>query len=91
MRIVTDIAPVEDIREAAFAQLDLAMVSDLLRMRGYELVDRFGHVHARSNAQELHICLIADLPLMSPSHFLACLDEAIEQSVEHVLSLSLHT
>jgi hypothetical protein len=73
MHTVTDTAPVEDVREAASAQLDLAMVSDLLRMGGYELVDRCGHAHARRNAEELHICLIADLPSMSPSRFLACL------------------
>lgn len=78
------------VREAVSAQLDLAIAINLLRMRGYELVDRFGHVHARNNAQELHICLIADLLSMSPSHFLACLDEAIEQTVEHVLALFPH-
>lgn len=76
--------------ETASGHLDLAGVGDLLHARGYELVDRFGHVHARRNAQELHVCLVADLASMSPSCFLACLDEAIEQSVEHVLSLSLH-
>lgn len=74
----------------ASGHLVLAGVGDLLQARGYELVDRFGHVHARRNAQELHVCLVADLASMSPSRFLACLDEAIEQSVEHVLALALH-
>ena len=74
----------------ASGHLDLARADDLLQARGYMLVNRFGHVHARSSNQELHICLVADLASMPPSRFLAYLDEAIEQSVEHVLSLSLH-
>jgi hypothetical protein len=74
----------------ASGHLVLARADDLLQARGYELVDRFGHIHARRNTQELHVCLVADLASMSPSRFLACLDEAIEQSVEHVLALSLH-
>lgn len=72
--------------ELSYGHLDLARADDLLRARGYVLVDRFAHVHARKSAQELHICLVTDLASMSPSRFLACLDEAIEQSVEHVLS-----
>lgn len=47
---------------------------------------RFEHVHATTGAQELHICLLADLAAMSPSRFLACLDEAIQQSLQYVLS-----
>ena len=77
--------------EVATAHLDLVTASDLLRGQGHELVCRFGHVHATMGTQEWHLCQIADLASMDTSRFLACLDEAIKQSVEHVLSLSLHT
>lgn len=67
-------------------ELEVLVALDLLRERGYGMSCRFGHVHATTDAQELHICLLADLAAMSPSRFLACLDEAIQQSLQYVLS-----
>jgi hypothetical protein len=67
-------------------QLSTADAYNLLQLQGYELVDRYGHVHATRGAQELHVCLLTDLAAMSPSQFLACLDEAIQQSLQYVLS-----
>ena len=68
-------------------QLDIATARDLLWERGYDLICRWGHVHATIDAQEeLHICLVADLAAMSPARFLVCLDEAIKHSLQHVLS-----
>jgi hypothetical protein len=54
--------------------LEVSVALDLLRERGYGMSCRFEHVHATTGAQELHICL------------LACLDEAIQQSLQYVLS-----
>ena len=86
MWALTNSAPVEYAKGAELARLDLATSRDLLQERGYELIDRFGHVHATKDRQELHVCLLADLATMDPSQFLVCLDEAIQQSLEHVLS-----
>jgi hypothetical protein len=89
MQTLTNTALIEraDTAEPALSHLDLAAVSNLLRERGYDLVDRFGHVHATTDTQELHVCLLADLAAMSPSEFLARLDEASKQSLQYVLSL----
>jgi hypothetical protein len=62
--------------------LDVSTTRDLLRERGYELVERFGHVHAAKGTQEWHVCLMQDLASMLPGHVLACLEEAIKQSVQ---------
>lgn len=67
--------------------LDLLSVESLLVEQGYRLMCRFGHVHAATDGEELHLCLIADLALMSPSRFLERLNEASRQSLRHVLSL----
>ena len=66
--------------------LEVSVALDLLREQGYGMSRRFEHVHATTGAQELHICLLADLAAMSPSRFLACLDEAIQQSLQYALS-----
>ena len=83
---VPNSAPVEHATGAEPTLQDLATACGLLREHGYELLDRFGHVHATTAAQELHVCLLADLTAMSPSQLLACLDEAIQQSLQYVLS-----
>ena len=41
--------------------LDLAATSDLLRQQGYDISCQFGHVHATTDTQELHVYLLADL------------------------------
>ena len=66
--------------------LEVSVALDLLQEQGYGISCRFEYVHATTGAQELHICLLADLAVMGPSHFLACLDEAIRQSLQYVLS-----
>ncbi len=66
--------------------LEVSVALDLLREGGYGMSCRFEHVHATTGAQELHICLLTDLAAMNPSRFLACLGEAIQQSLQHVLS-----
>jgi hypothetical protein len=65
-----------------YEPLDASTTRDLLRERGYELVCRFGHVHAAADAQEWHICLVGDLASMLPGHFLVCLEESIKQSLQ---------
>ena len=67
--------------------LDLLSVENLLIEQGYRMVCRFEHVHATTDGEELHVCLIADLALMSPSRFLEQLNEASRQSLRYVLSL----
>ena len=67
--------------------MDMAMAHDLLRQHGYTLICRFDHLHASKGTQELHLCLVADLASMCPSHLLACLDEAIKHSLEYTLPL----
>jgi len=54
--------------------LGVSVALDLLREWGYGMSCRFEHVHATTGAQELHVCL------------LACLDEAIQHSLQYVLS-----
>jgi hypothetical protein len=87
MQTLTNLALGERAEGATIAHLDLTTACDLLRECGYELVDRFGHVHAMMDTQELHVCLLADLAVMSPLQFLARLDEASKQSLQYVLSL----
>lgn len=64
--------------------LDLLSAENLLREQGYNMTCRFGHIHATTGADELHICLIADLAAMSPSHFLALLHEASRHSLQYI-------
>jgi hypothetical protein len=67
--------------------VDMALAHHLLQQRGYALTCRFDHLHATNGSRELHLCLVADLASMHPAQFLACLDEAITQSLEYVLPL----
>ena len=68
-------------------ELEVSVALDLLRERGYGMSCRFGHVHATTDTQELHVCILADLATMSSSRFLAGLDEAMKQSLQLALSL----
>lgn len=70
--------------------LDLATARHLLQEHGYDLVERFGHVHATRDAREWHLCLIADLASMSPSRLLTCLDDALKLHIEQSVALSPH-
>ena len=70
--------------------LDLAIARNLLGECGYDLVERFGHVHAARDAQEWHLCLLADLASMPPARLLTCLDEALKLRVEQSIALSPH-
>lgn len=90
MQVCIGMAPGEDADGAAPAHLDLAAAASLLRGRGYELVCRYGHVHAAGGTQEWHVCQVADLASMSPARLLACLDEALTLLVEPRIVLSLH-
>jgi hypothetical protein len=82
MQTLPNMALAEDTSGAELASLDLAAVAELLRERGYELVCRFGHVHAAADAQEWHVCLIGDLATMRPPLVLACLEEAIKYRIQ---------
>jgi hypothetical protein len=87
---MTNTALAEQMSSAAPAHLDSAMAGKLLREYGYDLVERFGHVHATRDAREWHLCLVADLVSMPPAHLLACLDEALTLRVEPSIVLSSH-
>ena len=63
-------------------QLSITDVQYLLKSQGYEMLSRFGHIHATRDAQEWHICLVADLASMSPARLLSCLDEALALRIE---------
>ncbi len=69
-------------------QLSFTDAQHLLARQGYEMLDRFGHVHASRNAQEWHLCLITELASMPPTRLLARLDEALTLRVEHSIALS---
>lgn len=71
--------------------LDLTTASRLFRAYGYDLVCRFGHVHATRDAHEWHLCLEADLASMPPRRWFACLEEALGLRVEPRLALSPRT
>ena len=66
-------------------ELDVAAVRELLQQQGYGMVCRFGHMHATAGTWEWHVCLVADLASMTQARFLVCLDEAIKQSIAHLL------
>ena len=69
-------------------QLSLTDAQHLLERQGYEMLYRFGHIHATRDAQEWHICLVADLTSIPPSRFLTCLDEALKLRVEQSIAFS---
>jgi len=71
-------------------QLSLTDVRHLLKRQGYEMLSRFGHIHATRDAQEWHVCLVADLASMPPARLLACLNEALTLRVEQSLALFPH-
>ena len=59
------------------APMDSTMARTLLWQRGYEMVCRFGHLHATKDGGEWHMCLVTDVAHLSPVQFLARLDEAL--------------
>ena len=69
-------------------QLSVTDAQHLLERQGYEMLCRFGHVHASRDAQEWHVCLVTDLASMPPARYLACLDEAHKLHVEQSIALS---
>lgn len=86
MHAVTNTVPVEHAACAEPDLLDLATAGELLRERGYELVERFGHVHAAAGGWEWHVCLLADLASLSPSRLLGLLEESIKHSIQPAYS-----
>lgn len=62
--------------------MDITTAHALLREQGYEIVCRFGHIHAAKYGGEWHICLVDELSSMCPSRFLALLVEAITLSLK---------
>jgi hypothetical protein len=87
---MTNTALAEHMSSAVQAHLDRARAGKLLRECGYDLVERFDHVHATRDAQEWHLCLVGDLASMPPSRLLACLEEALRLGVEPSIVLSSH-
>ena len=79
---LTYTAQTEDANGAAPAYLDRAEAEALLRERGYELVERFGHIHAAAGTWEWHVCLLTNLVSMPPASFLALLEESIKHSLQ---------
>src|SRR5260370_8962881 len=71
-------------------QLSVTDAQRLLERQGYEMLCRFGHVHATRDAQEWHLCLVADLASMPPARLFICLDEALKLRVEQSIVLSPH-
>lgn len=69
-------------------QLSVTDAQHLLERQGYEMLYRFGHIHATRDAQEWHVCLVADLASMPPARFLTCLDKALTLRVEQSIALS---
>ncbi len=72
-------------------QLSVTDAQHLLERQGYEMLCRFGHVHASRDAQEWHVCLVANLASIPPARFLACLDEALKLRVEQSIAPSFLT
>jgi len=69
-------------------QLSLTDAQYLLERQGYEMLYRFGHVHASRDAQEWHVCLVSDLASMPPARLLAHLNEALKLRIEQSIALS---
>lgn len=58
----------------------------LLSERGYHLVKRVQHIHASHDEQEWHVCLVSELPSLTPEQFLYRFEEACRfgsASLEH--------
>jgi hypothetical protein len=72
-------------------QLSITDAQHLLERLGYEMLYRFGHIHATRDAQEWHVCLVSDLASMLPARLFACLDEALKLRVEQSIALSALT
>ena len=73
------------------AYTHLATASKLLLERRYGMLCRFGHILATREAQEWHVCILANLVSMPPSRLLACPDEALALRVEQSIALSPQT
>src|SRR5712691_13188998 len=69
-------------------QLSITDAQHLLERQGYEMLNRFGHVHASRDAQEWHVCLVSDLASMPPARLLAHLNEALKLRIEQSIALS---
>lgn len=69
-------------------QLSLTDAQHLLERQGYEMLSRFGHVHASRDAQEWHVCLVSELASMPPARLLARLNEALKLRIEQSIALS---
>jgi hypothetical protein len=69
-------------------QLSLTEVQHLLKRQDYEMLSRSGYIHATRDAQEWHVCLVADLASMPPSRLLACRDRALKLRIEQRLALA---
>lgn len=67
-------------KESQGQLLTEADACSFLSERGYELVKRVQHVHASRGGQEWHVCLVADLPLLTPEQFLQRLADALSFS-----------
>ena len=59
------------------ARMTIVIIRDLLQARGYEIVHRYGHLHATKDGNEWHLCLMADSAALSPAQVLAHLDDAL--------------
>jgi hypothetical protein len=69
-------------------QLSVTDAQHLLERQSYEMLCRFGRVHASSDAQEWHVCLVTDLASIPPARFLARIDEVLKLHVERSTALS---
>ncbi len=72
-------------------QLSITDVQHLLERQEFEMLYRFGHIHATRDAQEWHVCLVSDLASMLPARLFACLDEALKLRVEQSITRSVLT
>jgi hypothetical protein len=68
--------------------LDVSAARDLLQQQGFDMAERFEHVHATRDHQEWHVCLVAELASMGPDQFLACLEEALTFRLDEPVSLA---
>lgn len=48
----------------------------LLSERGYHLVKRVQHIHASRGEHEWHVCLLSEVPSLTPEQFLHRFEEA---------------
>lgn len=88
IQTLTSTMPSERANRPEVVRLDLAAAHHLLREHGYDLVERYGHVHATRDEWEWHLCLVIDLASMPPARLLACLAEAHTLRVEQSIALS---